>query len=50
MRIGKEYAEITQAYAVTADKNWCRVLQQKNDTTKMIQNAANVPLWNQFMD
>jgi len=21
MRIGKEYAEITQAYAVTADKN-----------------------------
>jgi len=44
MRIGKEYAERTQADAVTAEKNECRVLQQKNDNAKMIQNVANVPL------
>jgi len=32
----------------TAEK--CRVLQQKNHNAKMVLNAADVPLWNQFMD
>jgi len=50
MRIGTKYAERTKADAVTVDKNWYRVLQQKNDSAKMIQNAADVLLWNQFMD